>query len=636
MYIEKHIDDEPRRAWIVASVFLLAALGAFGACAKPTEETAGPTSGSGSTGQGGAGGVGGGDMGGAGGAGGGPICAPGAVQECYSGPDGTKGIGVCVPGQRVCLPGGMGFGECMGEVIPVDETCETAEDEDCDGIANESGTACICVPGETQPCYSGPPDTQDVGVCVGGTAVCNELGTGFGPCEGEVVPSPEDCSNMLDDDCDTTACASSLWSIIFGGAAVDAPASIALDSAGNIYVAGTFSGTMTVGAEQLVSAGGTDGFLAKFDALGAVQWVQAFGDAADQGLTAVGVDPSDDVFVAGYFAGVLTLGGAGGVIYTANGRDAFLAKLGDTGAFLWSKKLGAAGNQGATALAVNAAGEVILGGTFEGTLICPVGCINSVGAQDIFLFKYNGQGQQQWIKVFGDPAEQILNALAYDPSGNLLMVGQFQGNAVDFGGGPLGSAGGFDIFTVKLDPNGAHIWSRRYGDPLDQRGTGIAADAAGNVFVTGGFAGSVNFGALDVQTMGFSDVFVVKFDPDAIYQWANAYGDPSDQVPGGVAADASGNAVVTGGFQGVVDFGGGPITSAVSFDIFLVKVDMQGKHVWSKGYGNSASQIGRTLAIEPASGNILVTGAAAGTIDFGQGPLTSAGGDDVTLAKITP
>jgi hypothetical protein len=154
--------------------------------------------------------------------------------------------------------------------------------------------------------------------------------------------------------------------------------------------------------------------------------------------------------------------------------------------------------------------------------------------------------------------------------------------------------------------------------------------------VTGGFVGSVNFGALDVQTTGLTDVFVAKFDPDAVYQWANTYGDPSDQVPGGVAADAGGNAVITGGFQGAVDFGGGPITSAVSYDIFLVKLDMLGKHVWSKGYGNSASQIGRTLTIEPASGNILLTGAAAGTIDFGQGPLTSAGVDDVILAKISP
>jgi hypothetical protein len=635
MHIENRIDAEPRRrAWLVASVFLLASLGAFGACAGPTEETAAAVSSSTSAGQGGAGGVGGGDVGGAGGAGGAVSCEAGAVEECYTGPDGTKGVGVCVAGQRTCLPGGEGFSACMGEVTPVEETCETAEDDDCDGIANEGGVACLCVPGETEPCYTGPMGTQDVGVCAGGTAVCNELGTDFGVCEGEVLPSQEDCSNMLDDDCDAAACATSLWSLIFGGADLETPASIAVDSLGNVYVAGTFSGTINVGAEQLVSAGGTDGFLAKFDALGAVQWVAGFGDAADQGLTAVGVDPSNNVFIAGYFAGVLAF--VGGATYTANGRDAFLAKLGDTGAYLWSKKLGAAGNQGATALAVNAAGEVVFGGNFEGTLICPIGCINSVGGQDIFLFKYDGQGQQQWIKAFGDPADQLLNGLAFDASDNVLMVGQLQGNAVDFGGGPLGSAGGFDIFTVKLNPGGAHVWSRRYGDPLDQRGTGIAADPAGNVIVTGGFVGSVNFGALDVQTVGLTDVFVVKFDPDAVYQWANTYGDPSDQVPGGVAVDAGGNAVITGGFQGAVNFGGGPIMSAVSYDIFLVKLDMLGQHVWSKGYGNSASQIGRTLTIEPASGNILLTGAAAGTIDFGQGPLTSAGGDDVILAKISP
>jgi hypothetical protein len=180
------------------------------------------------------------------------------------------------------------------------------------------------------------------------------------------------------------------------------------------------------------------------------------------------------------------------------------------------------------------------------------------------------------------------------------------------------------------------MWSKRYGDPLDQRGTALATDAAGNIFLTGGFTGSVNFGALDLQSAGFADVFVVKLGPDGAYQWGNAYGDATDQVPGAVGVDAAGNAVVTGGFQGMVDFGGGPLTSVVSYDVFLVKLNDQGKHVWSKRFGNSASQIGGPLLIEPASSNILLTGAASGVIDFGLGPLMSAGGDDVFIAKISP
>ena len=620
-----------------AIVCLIAAAAAFEACAGPVEEetssAATSTATTTATGAGGSGGEGG--MGG--GVGGGPVCEAGVTEDCYTGPDGTKGVGPCKGGTRTCNPGGVGWSGCVGEVVPAAETCETAEDEDCDGAVNEEGAACLCSPGETQPCYTGPQGTEGVGQCASGAATCNELGTGFGPCEGEVVPAPEDCSNLIDDDCDNAACAAPLWGLLFGGQMADQPASVAVDSAGNIYVAGAFSGTMTLGAETLASAGGTDGFLAKFDATGALQWAQAFGDAADQAAVAVAVDPADDVYVGGHFSGTITLGGVGGITYTANGRDAFLVKLGTTGAYLWSKRVGLAGSQGVTALAVNAAGEMVMGGTFDGTLICPFGCVQSQGGQDIFLFKYNSAGQQIFTKTFGAPAEQLLNGMIFDPSGNLIMIGQLQGDGIDFGGGaPLGSAGGYDAFVVKLDPMGAHVWSKRFGDPLDQRSAAVASDAAGNLILTGAFMSSINFGALDLQSAGLSDIFVVKLDPDGAYQWANTYGDPSDQVPGGVGADAAGNIVMTGGFQGMVDFGGGPLTSAVSYDLFLLKLNDQGGHVWSKNFGNSASQIGGPLYIYPSSGEILVAGAAAGSINFGAGDLMSAGVEDVVLVKMTP
>ena len=619
----------PGPAGFGAVLCLIAAVASVQACAGPIE--AETTSAATSTGPGGGG------VGGEGGAGGGPACEAGVTEDCYTGPAGTKDVGLCKGGTRTCNPGGVGWSNCAGEVVPAAETCATMDDEDCDGMVNEEGEACLCVPGETQPCYTGPEGTEGVGQCAAGAATCNELGTGFGACEGEVGPAPEDCSNVTDDDCDKVACAAPLWGTIFGGPMVDQPAGVAVDSTGNIYVGGVFSDTMAIGAEMLVSAGGTDGFLVKFDATGVLQWAQAFGDAADQAVLTVAVDPADDVYVGGYFAGTLALGGMGGVTYTANGRDAFVAKLGTTGAYLWSKRLGIAGNQAVTALAVNAAGEIGVGGTFEDTLICPFGCIKSQGGQDIFFVKYNGAGQQLMVKTFGAPTEQLLNSLVYDPSGNLILAGQLQGDGIDFGGGaPLGSAGGYDAFVVKLDPMGVHLWSKRFGDPLEQRAVAVTSDPAGNVILTGGFFSSINFGALDIQSAGLSDIFVVKLDPDGAYLWANTYGDASDQVAGGVGADAAGNIVLTGGFQGMVNFGGGPLTSAVSYDFLLLKLNGMGGYIWGKGYGSSASQIGGPLYIYPATGEILVAGAAAGSINFGAGDLTSAGVEDVVITKITP
>jgi len=132
-----------------------------------------------------------------------PTHVPG-MAPCYSGPRGTEGVGLCRAGVQTCDNSGMPTGPCIGEVQPIAEACDPGQkDEDCDGEVNESGEACICAPGSTQPCYSGPMETLDVGVCVGGQQTCDASGLAFGGCEGEVVPADEECdADANDEDCD--------------------------------------------------------------------------------------------------------------------------------------------------------------------------------------------------------------------------------------------------------------------------------------------------------------------------------------------------------------------------------------------------------------------------------------------------
>jgi len=129
-------------------------------------------------------------------------CVPDDVSPCYTGPTGTEGVGICVGGTMICNAEGTGYGPCEGEVTPGVETCNTIDDEDCDGLANEEGAGCNCVPGDTSPCYTGPAGTEGVGACVGGTQTCDTSGTGYGPCTGEVTPTAEVCATPVDDDCD--------------------------------------------------------------------------------------------------------------------------------------------------------------------------------------------------------------------------------------------------------------------------------------------------------------------------------------------------------------------------------------------------------------------------------------------------
>ncbi len=178
------------------------AAGEPGSAGNASAGTAG-VAGSGSGDVGGAAGDGGAaGLGGAAGQGGGPVCPPGATETCYSGPPNTLGIGICVAGTRTCAADGSAYGPCEGDVTPGVESCATDQDDDCDGEVNEDGADCTCTPGSTMTCYSGPSGTVGIGMCTAGAQTCNALGTGYGPCQGEVLPAAEDCATPEDEDCD--------------------------------------------------------------------------------------------------------------------------------------------------------------------------------------------------------------------------------------------------------------------------------------------------------------------------------------------------------------------------------------------------------------------------------------------------
>jgi hypothetical protein len=126
---------------------------------------------------------------------GGRQCIAGGQAACYTGPAGTLGVGQCKPGANVCRIDGF-FGECIGDVVPAEENCDTFEDEDCDGVGR-GDDECRCTPGETKPC-----DTGQTGVCAAGERLCAEDGAAFSTCMRSVDPGPEDCATDDDEDCD--------------------------------------------------------------------------------------------------------------------------------------------------------------------------------------------------------------------------------------------------------------------------------------------------------------------------------------------------------------------------------------------------------------------------------------------------
>jgi hypothetical protein len=260
--------------------------------------------------------------------------------------------------------------------------------------------------------------------------------------------------------------------------------------------------------------------------------------------------------------------------------------------------------------------------------------LSNAGGNEVFIAKLNSSGKCLWSKSAGDSGNDYGKGVAVDGADNVLVTGSFT-NAIDFGGCPLSNAGGSELFVAKLDTSGKCIWSKSAGGTTKVPPC-IAADGAGNVLVTGSFADAMDFGGCPLSKAGVVDPFLAKLDPSGKCLWRAGVGAADDpQYGGAIAVDNTGNVLLVGGFSGSVDFGGGAFVSAGGNDLFLLKLDAAGEHLWSRRAGSPLNDAVNGVAVDSV-GNILVIGYFNGTVDFGTGPLVSEGAADVFVAKFGP
>jgi hypothetical protein len=561
---------------------------------------------------------------------------PASVEPCYTGAPGTEDVGICIGGLRTCNAEGTGFGACEGEITPQGETCIQPLDEDCDGQINEEGPGCSCIPDATYDCYDGPPDTADVGACVTGSQVCNGEGNVLGPCLGQVVPGHETCGAAGDEDCNGSAndhCA--VWARIFGSGSDQQATTIGVDAANNVFAAGYVIGSANFDGTLVSSAGNKDVFLAKLGPGGSVLWAKGgFGDAGIQEALGLAVDANGDVFVTGVFSGTISFGAPTALLTSAGLSDVFVAKFSALGAPLWSRRFGDALDQAGRAIAVDPSGDIIVTGDFAGSIDFDGGPLASVELKDGFIAKLTSAGDHVWSMQFGNTGDDSALGVACSATGHVHVTGTFD-EAIDFGGPPLTDGGDNDTFVVKLDSGGGHVWSKAFGGLLDQGGASIAVDASGNVILSGAYEGSINFGGGVLPSFGGVDIFVAKLSAAGVHLWSHGFGGASEDVGHTVAVDSAGNVVASGWFSGTVNFGEGPLASLGPNEIFLIKFTPAGALLWSRSFGDAGDQDVRAVTTD-STGHILLAGDVGGTTNFGTGPLISAGQDDLLIAKIAP
>jgi hypothetical protein len=352
------------------------------------------------------------------------------------------------------------------------------------------GGATSCAPGMKIDCYSGPDGTKGIGICQAGKQTCRMDGSGYDACVGEVKPKAESCAAKEDENCDGHDCVQ--WAELFGDGADQKATALAVDASGNIFVVGTFAGEIALNGVKIGSKGSTDAFVLKLDPSGKLLWGKQFGDVGTQEGQAVTVDSTGSVVVAGFSATAFSLADPQ---MTTTPAGLFVVKLDSQGTVVWSNGFGALGcgpakDSAIAAMATTSGNNVVIAGRYCGSIDFGDGMTTSqMASLDGFVAILAGgtgsakKANGSWSWVFGDGSEQravgVATSGAFD---EITVTGDLVGS-MDFGtaASTATSHGGYDVFYAKFLSTGEPESVHAFGDSDDQHATALATDTTGNL-----------------------------------------------------------------------------------------------------------------------------------------------------------
>ncbi len=326
----------------------------------------------------------------------------------------------------------------------------------------------------------------------------------------------------------------------------------------------------------------------------------------------VATDSSGNVFETGYFSGSLSFGSFG--LSSSGNIDAFIVKYDNNGNVLWAKSVGGiSDDEFGYSVSTDRFGNAYLTGFFKSnTVTIGSTMLTNAGASgtaDIFIVKFNSNGNVLWARSYGGINDDIGNGLTIDKNGNIFITGYFVSTSISFGTQTLsGQPNYFKFFLTKLDTSGTPVWAQGVTGTGASCGNAISIDKSGNIYGTGWFNSSPSFGVFTLTSAGSSDLFLVKLDSSGTILWAKSNGGLNVDLGNGIVVAKGGKIYLTGSYTSPsIIFGAYTFSNFGKEDFFLAKYDTSGNVLWAKRAGESGKDFGYSVSVDNYN-NLYVSG----------------------------
>lgn len=260
----------------------------------------------------------------------------------------------------------------------------------------------------------------------------------------------------------------------------------------------------------------------------------------------------------------------------------------------------------------------------------------------------SGDGKLGWTVAFGGLGSDVSRDLALLPDGDVVLVGDFEGDA-EFG--KLGKKSAVptgadpkkkrapddpkpvDGFAMRLKPDGTQTWLTTIGGKNEDVANAVAVQADGTIAVAGLFSHELKAGDLTAKAVGADDLYVAGLDGSGAVKWLFTTGGKASDTANGIAATADGGWIVVGAFVSEVAFGATTVDAVAKDDAYVVKLDAGGAVQWVKTFGGDDEERFVNVAVD-VQGSIYAYGLFEGKLTVGKDQLSATGSYDLMLVKL--